>query len=146
MMRVRYTSRTTLFIERLKARKNRAKRDAIYTVSGLIARSAKQSLRVRSGTSRPGAIPHAHTRGGLRVIMFAVDGDRSIIGPIRFPRSKRYNEPAPYIHESGATVIDYRRGMIITFPKRPFMSRTLERLRRKGLIPKQFSASVARII
>ena len=146
MIRARYTSRTTLFIERLKARKNRAKRDAIYSVSGLIARSAKQSLRIRRGASRPGAIPHAHTKGGLRVIMFAVDTNKSIIGPIRFPRSRRYNEPAPHIQEFGSSVIDYRAGKIITFPARPFMSVTLSRLRRKGLIPKQFSASIARII
>jgi hypothetical protein len=57
MIRVRYTSRTTLFFERLKVRKERGKRDAIYSVSGLIARSAKQSLRIRPGSSRPGAIP-----------------------------------------------------------------------------------------
>lgn len=146
MIRVRYTSRTTLFLERLKVRKERGKRDAIYSVSGLIARSAKQSLRIRPGSSRPGAIPHAHTRGGLRVILFAVDRDRSIIGPVRFPRSQRYNEPAPHIQEFGKTVLDLRKGKVINFPKRPFMSRTLERLGRKGLIPKQFSASIARII
>ena len=146
MIRVRYSSKTTLFFERLKAKKNRGKRDAIYSVSGLIARSAKQSLRIRPGPSRPGAVPHAHTRGGLRVIMFAVDRNKSIIGPIRFPRSRKYNEPAPHIHEFGKTVIDLRRGKVVTYAKRPFMSTTLDRLNKKGLIPRQFSASIARII
>lgn len=146
MLRVKYTSRTTLFFERLRVRKNRGKRDAIYSLSGLIVRSAKQSLRVRPGPSRPGAIPHAHTRGGLRVIQFAVDRDKSIIGPIKFARSTRYNEPAPAIHEFGKVVVELRRGRVLKYAKRPFMSKTLERLDRKGLIPKTFSAKIARIL
>lgn len=144
MIRVRYQSRTTLFFEKLKVRVNRSKREAIYSTSGLIARSAKQSLRIRPGASRPGAIPHAHTRGGLRVIQFAVDRNQSIIGPVKFPRSQRFNEPAPHIQEFGATVIDLRRGKVVTYVKRPYMSRTLERLKNK--IPRNFTASVARII
>lgn len=146
MIRVRYSSRTTLFFEKLKVKKNRAKREAIYSVSGLIARSAKQSLRIRPGPSRPGAVPHAHTRGGLRVIRFAVDRNKSIIGPIRFARSRRYNEPAPHIHEFGKVVVDLRRGKVLKFAKRPFMSKTIERLGNKGLIPKTFSAKIARIV
>lgn len=146
MLRVKYTSRTTLFFERLRVKKNRGKREAIYSLSGLIARSAKQSLRVRPGPARPGAIPHAHTRGGLRVIQFAVDRNRSIIGPIKFARSSRFNEPAPAIHEFGKVVVDLRRGRVMKYAKRPFMSTTLKRLNRRGLIPKTFSASIARII
>jgi len=146
MIRVRYTSRTTLFFEKLRVRKERGKKDAIYSVSGLIARSAKQSLRIRPGPSRPGGIPHAHTRGGLRVIRFAVDRNKSIIGPIKFARSRKFNEPAPAIHEFGKVVIDLRRGKVFKYAKRPFMSKTLERLDRTGAIPKQFSASIARIL
>lgn len=139
-------TQTTLFFQKLRVRKDRGKRDAIYAVSGLIARSAKQSLRVRSGPSRPGAIPHAHTRGGLRVINFAVDRNQSIIGPVKFPRSKKFNEPVPSIHEFGKTVVDLRKGKVIVFHKRPYMSATLKRLERRGLIPKTFTARIARIL
>lgn len=143
MLRVSTKSRTVLFLERLKVRKNRAKKGAIYRVSGLIARTTKSSLRVRPGSARPGAIPHAHTRGGLRVIQFAVDRNSSIIGPVRFPRSRQYNEPIPAIHEFGKLVID-QKGRIRKYPARPYMSKALKRLR--GKIPREFSASVARII
>lgn len=144
MLRAKYSSRTSLFFERFRVRKNRAKRDSIYSVSGLIARSARQSLRIRKGPSRAGAIPHAHTRGGLRIIQFAVDGNSSIIGPIRFPRSRQYNQPIPSIHEFGKTVYELFRDRSKTFPQRPYMGPTIKRLGNK--IPRHFSASVARVL
>ena len=146
MLATKWTARTILFFEKLKARKERAKRDAIYSVSGLIAREAKQTLKVRPGTSRPGGVPHAHTRAGLRVIRFAVDRNKSIIGPIRFPGGK-LNEPVPSVHEFGKTVFTIKGAFrLITYPSRPYMIVTLKRLDRQGKIPKQFAVSIARII
>lgn len=147
MLRAKYTSKTSLFFERFRVRKNRAKRDGIYSVAGLIASSAKQSLRIRRGKSRVGAVPHAHTRGGLRIIQFAVDRDRAIIGPVRFPRSRQYNEPVPSIHEFGKVVFTLTGAMRLRkYPERPYMYPTIKRLAKKGKIPRQFSASIARII
>ncbi len=147
MLRAKISSRTTLFFERFRVRKNRGKRDALYQTAGLIARSAKQSLRIRSGRSRAGAIPHAHTRGGLRIIQFAVDGNTAIIGPVRFPRSRQYNAPVPSIHEFGKTVYTLS-GItrIRSYPARPFMGPTLIRLDKRNLIPKQVSASIAKVL
>jgi hypothetical protein len=147
MLRVKYQTRVKLFLQGLRVKKTRAKRNAIFSVSGLIATDAKRSLKVSPGKSKPFAIPKAHTKGGLRVIRFAVrpDGKESIIGPVKFPRSNRFNAAVPSIHEFGKTVIDIRRGKIRNYPPRPYMSRTLERLNRRGEIPKQFAASVARI-
>lgn len=147
MLRAKYSSRTTLFFERFRVRKNRAKREGIYSVAGLIASSAKQSLRIRRGPSRPGAIPHAHTRGGLRMIQFAVDGNRAIIGPVRFPRSRQYNEPVPSIHEFGKLVYTLSGIMRLKkYPERPYMYPTIKRLARRGKLPRNFSAQVAKVL
>lgn len=144
MMRVKYSSRVNIFVQRLKARTERGKRAGLYRVSGLIASSAKQSLRLRPRASRPGTAPHAHTKGGLRVIRFFVDRNTSIIGPIRFPRSRRFNQPVPFIHEKGGLVYSLFSGRFVTYPARPYMSKTIERLRNK--IPKEFSVQMGRII
>lgn len=146
MLSASWRAYTVLFFEKLKARKERAKREAIHAVAALIAREAKQTLKVRPGTSRPGAVPHAHTRAGLRVIRYAVDRNRAIIGPIRFPGGK-LSEPVPSVHEFGKTVFTLKGAYrLITFPARPYMIVTLKRLDRTGKIPRQFSTSIARII
>jgi len=146
LLGVKYSTYTRQFFERLKAAKRRGKREAIYSVSGLIARTAKGMLRLRPGKSRAPAPPHAHTKGGLRVIMFAVDGNTSIIGPIRFPRSKRFVEPVPHVHEFGGTVLDLKKFKVYRYPARPYMSRTLEKLKSNNQIPRQFSVSLGRVL
>lgn len=144
MIAVKYSSRVNIFFQKLKARKERGKQSALYRTSGLVASSAKNSLKVRSGSSRPGAIPHAHTKAGLRVIRFAVDRNTSIIGPLRFPRSRRFNQPIPAIHERGGIVYSLFSGRFVRYPARPFMSKTVERLKDK--IPKEFSIQMGRIV
>lgn len=146
MSRAKFISRSKWFFQRLKARKERGKRDAIYSVSGLIATTAKNMLRLRPGPSRPPAAPHAHTRGGLRLIRFAVDRNTSIIGPIRFPRSNQYNEPIPHVHEFGKTVFSIRRSIFYRFQRRPYMSKALESLKRRGKIPKHFSVRMGKVL
>lgn len=146
MLGVKYSTRLRWYIQSLKARKERGKRDAIYSVSGLIATTAKGMLRMRPGPSRPGASPHAHTRGGLRVIRFAVDRNKSIIGPIRFPHSTQYNQPLPHIHEFGETVYSIRRAMFFRFARRPYMSKAIESLKRRNKIPRNFSVQLGKVL
>jgi len=147
MLRAKLSYRIKLFFERLKAKKERFKRDAIYSTAGLIAREEKQTLKVRSGVSRPGSVPHAHTRAGLRVILFAVDRNRAIIGPVKFSTSNKFSEPVPSIHEFGKTVFQVR-GIfrILHYPERPYAIVTLKRLQRRNKINKQFAAGIARIV
>lgn len=145
-MPAKLRARTTFFLSRLRARKERAKRGAIYSTAGYIATSAKRRLRIRSGRSRRGAAPHAHTRGGLRMIQFAVDGNSAIIGPVKFPRSNKFNEPVPSVHEFAKTVISLRTLRVYKFPERPYMGPTVKSLARRGFLNRRFSAKVARII
>lgn len=138
-------TRTQFFFERLYRRINLGKKEGIYRVSGKIRSEWIKTLRIRRGHSRPGNPPHAHTRGGLRVIKFHVDGDSSIVGPVKFTRSNLFNEPAPHIHEFGKTVRSrFGRSRFYSFPKRPHASRTLERLRRTRVLGREFSVSVAK--
>lgn len=146
MLAAKWRAHTILFFQKLKARKERGKRDALFAAAALIAREAKQTLKVRPGTARPGGVPHAHTRAGLRVIRFAVDRNKAIIGPIRFPGGK-FNEPVPSIHEFGKTVFALKGAFrLVTYPSRPYMIVTVRRIERTGKLPRQFALSIARII
>lgn len=142
---LKYSARTVTFFKQLLVRKNRGKRNAIYGVCGLIRRSAINRLKVRPGPSSEGASPHAHTLGGLRIIRFAVSGNTGIIGPIKFPNSRKYNKPVPAIHEFGGTVFTLGRVFRqVTYKRRPFMSKTIEVLRSR--IPKEFSVQLGKVI
>ena len=146
MMRANFQVRTTYFFHALRARKRRAVREGIYSVAGLVATAARRRLRVRPGSSRPGASPHAHTRGGLREIRFAVNGNTAIVGPIKFPRTQ-FNRPVPNIHEFGGDAQQQSiRARLFRYPARPYMGPTLESLKKRGRINKQFAVSVARVM
>lgn len=144
MIRAKYSARVNVFFQRLKARKERGKQSALFRVSGLVRSSVIQSLKIRPGSSSAGAIPHAHTKAGLRVVRFAVDRNVSIIGPIKFPRSRRTNQPLPGLMERGGFVLNLFSGRFATYPARPYMSRTIERLKDK--IPREFSIQMGRIV
>lgn len=150
MFRVKYSTQLKLYFNQLRVKKERGKRNAIYSVSGLIRTDAKRSLKISSGKSKPGGIPKAHKGkdGGLRAIAFAVrpDNKESMIGPIKFPRSNRFNAPVPHIHEFGKTVMDLYRFKIRRYPKRPYMSRTILRLQKRNAIPKEFAVSLAKVL
>lgn len=138
-------SQTFSFMNKLRVRKNRAKKDALYSVCSLLRRDAINRLKLRPGPSRPGSSPHAHRRNGLRLIRFAVSGDTGIIGPIKFPNSNKYNKPVPAIHESGGTVFTI--GSVfkqLTFPKRPYMSKTVES--RGPRLSKDFAIQLGRVL
>lgn len=138
-------ARTVTFFKQLRVRKDRGKRRAIFSVCGLIRTNARNRLRVRPGPARPGAAPHAHTRAGLRVIRFHVSGNTGIIGPVKFPSSRKFNKTIPEIHEFGGQAIGVGKFFkVFNFPRRPYMSKTVKALRTK--IPKEFSVQMGRIL
>lgn len=142
---LKLSARTVTFFKQLKARAQRGKRDAIYSVCGLIRRDAINRLRIRPGASNPPASPHAHTKAGLRVIDFHVSGNTGIVGPRKFPSSNQYNEPVPAVHEFGKQVITLGKAFrMVSFPKRPYMSKTVERLKTK--IPREFSIQLGKVL
>lgn len=142
---LKYQARTVTFFKQLKARVKRGKRAAIYSVCGLIRRDAINRLRVRPGPSRPPASPHAHTRAGLRVIDFHVSGNTGIVGPRKFPSSNQFNEPVPAVHEFGKQVVTLGRAFrMVSYPKRPYMSKTVQNLR--GKIPREFSIQMGKVL
>ena len=142
---LKLSARTVTFFKQLKVRAKRAKRNALYSVCGLLRRDAINRLKVRPGKSTPPGSPHAHTRGGLRVIDFHVSGNTGIIGPRKFPSSNKYNKPVPAIHEFGGEVFSLgKKFRQYSFPARPYMSKTVEKLAPK--LPKQFAVQMGRII
>lgn len=142
---LKLSARTVTFFKQLKVRVQRGKRNAIYSVCGLIRRDAINRLKVRPGRSRPPASPHAHTKGGLRLIDFHVSGNTGIIGPRKLPSSNRYTKPVPAIHEFGGQVFSIGRTVrSYAYPARPYMSKTVEKLGPR--IPKEFSVQMGRII
>lgn len=102
-------------------------------------------MRTRDGASRPGTPPHAHTRGGLRVIKFDADvkADAGLVGPVKFPGSNFFNEPVPHIHEFGGEYVSRR--SIATYPERSFMWGPTKKLIRRGKIIKRYSVALGRL-
>lgn len=128
--------------KKIKDGKNRG----LYRVAGLIRTSAKRSMRLRPGPSRAGSPPHAHTRAGLRQIMFHVDQNQSaaLVGPVKFSRYNSLSEPVPHVQEFGGTFLSVRKPK--TYPERSYMGHTLKKLHREGKIPRQFVVSMGRIL
>ena len=142
---LKLSARTISFFKQLKSNLKRSKRDAIYRVCGLIRRDAINKLKVRPGSSTPPAAPHAHTKAGLRVIDFHVDGNTGIIGPRKFPNSNDESQPVPATHEFGLQVFTTKGPFkLISYPKRPYMGKTVERL--KGKIPREFSIQIGKVL
>lgn len=139
------SARTVTFFKQLKASLKRSKRDAIYRVCGLIRRDAINRLKVRPGASIPPAAPHAHTKAGLRVIDFHVDGNTGLVGPRKFPTSNKESEPVPSTHEFGKQVFTTKgKFKLIKYPKRPFMGATVDHLKNK--IPREFSIQLGKVL
>jgi hypothetical protein len=134
------------YISRFITKYRRATDRGLHRISGLIATACKRNLRVRRGSSRPGSPPHAHTRGGLRVIMFFVRKLTSWIGPVKFPRAGTLSAPVPHVHEFGGNFFRFRINAWVRYPKRSYMEYTLERLNRSGAIPKTFVATTRKLL
>lgn len=142
---LKLSARTISFFKQLKVKAKRAKRDALYSICGLLRRNAINRLKLRPGPSRPPAAPHAHTRGGLRVIAFHVSGNTGIIGPIKFPNSNKLNKPVPAVHEFGGQVFSTGKTFrTYIYRRRPYMSKTVEEMGPK--LPKEFAIQMGKII
>lgn len=134
-------AKVTFYASKLIAPVRRGTPDALAKTAAMIRREARRTLKIRSGTSRPGSVPHSHTAGGLRVIMYNVYSNGAIIGPVKFV-SSNFLTTVPGLHEHGG-VGRTQRGWT-RYPKRPFMSTTLKRVRSR--IPREFSTSLARYL
>ena len=146
MFAVKYSAHFINYFQKLTHHVRVAKNRALYRTAGYISTAAKRSMRLRVGSSRPGTPPHAHTRQGLRVIQFIVDesAGAALIGPIKFPNSRFFNEPVTYIQEFGGVFIS-RRGYW-TYPERSYMYYTLKKLAASGKLSNEFSYSMARVL
>lgn len=143
---MKYSAKTIWYFQKLNQRVKVGKSRAIFRVAAYIRTSAKRSMRLRSGPSQAPAPPHAHTKAGLRAIEFAVDPslESAIVGPVKFPGSNFFDSPVPHIHEFGGSYL--ARTGIYQYPQRPYMSTTLKRLHASGVIPRQYSASLAEVL
>lgn len=141
---MKYTGKIQFFFQKLIRRIRYAEGKSLYRVAGLIRVTAKRTMRKRAGPSSPGTPPHVHTEMGLREIYFSVFGNHAIIGPVKFPGSNQYNEPVPHVHEFGGTYTS--RFYYNHFPERPYMSVALKKLHEKGLISREFSAVMAKVL
>lgn len=141
---MRFTVRTQYFFQKLNKRIKDAKIQGLYRVCGLIRSATRRSLRIAKGPSSPGKPPHAHTSGGLRIISFAVNGNTGMIGPDKFSGSNTLNEPVTFVQEFGGT-FSSKWGYKL-YPERSYMNSTLNRLHAQGLIGKEFSTTIAKVL
>ena len=143
MLGVKYSGKVIYFFDKLSMKVRVEKNNMLYRLAGYVRTTARRTIRERPGPSTPGKPPHAHMREGLRNIQFAVNGDQAVIGPVKFPWSNWFNEPTPHIHEFGGTY--FSRTAIADYPQRPYMSVALQKLRDRGIIPRQISATIATV-
>lgn len=145
---MRFRSRVQLFFNSLKVRYKNSRRHALFQVCGLIRKAERESIRNRRGPSRPLKPPHAHVKGGLRVINFDVRGSQGIIGPRKFRNSRFFNRPVPNIHEKGGLAVgtSFRRRTQARYPERSFAYSTVKKLQRKGKIASTFRVSMRNTI
>ncbi len=147
MLALKYSGRVIYFFRQFHHRVKVGKNKALYRTAGLIRSACIKTIRVSPNPSSPEKPVHSRTRGGIRLIRFSVSSmeDSAIIGPIKFAWSNKWDEPIPHIHEFGGTFAS-RFSYFATYPKRSYMGHTLDKLRRQGVIPRQFAASIARIL
>ena len=136
---LRLNAKFKSFGPRFIARKNRGKHDALTSEAARYRRAERNLLRIVRGPARAGAAPHAHTRSGLRFILFHVSGNTALIGPVRFPA--RMSRPAPNVHEKGGLVTFFRPFPEVAFyPRRPFAEKVVKRL--GPTTPKKFAVTL----
>jgi len=137
---IRYSAKFKSYLNRFRVRKNRAVKEAIYSVAAMHRRKLISLFRLRPGPSREGAAPHAHTRGGLRIVRFAVDRNVAVVGSIKFPNTGA-SKAIPGVHEFGKTVLIFRPfPHIVSYKPRPAASKAVEALRDRT--PKHFAVTL----
>lgn len=142
---MKYSAKFLFLTNKLAKKAKIGTNRALYRVAGLIRTTERRAIRVRPGAGRAPSPPHAHTQGGLRVIEFAVTGNRAVIGPKKFPGSNFWNSPVPHIHEFGGQYVS-RKGALARYPQRSYAGATLKRLMDKGKITKEFSVTIAEVL
>lgn len=148
MIYTKYSARIIFYVQKFTNKVKIAENKGLYRVAGLIRTATKRSMRTRPGPSVAPKPPHAHTtpEQGLRAIKFDVNSQttRAIIGPIKFPGSGYFDEPATYIQEFGG--IFRSRRAVAKYPSRSYMYSTVKRLAERGKIAKEFSVGIGEII
>lgn len=97
-----------------------------------ISKSAKQSMILAKGASKPGTPPHVHQGKLKRSIRYAVEKDDAVVGP-SYAAIKSGGRP-PWLgsmHERGGTFKGKKKGTTRYVPARPFMAPALEEARRR---------------
>ena len=152
MFTIKYQARIQFYFQKFTKHVKVAENRGLYRVAGYIRTATKRSMRLRTGASTPGKPPHAHvaSNSGLRAIQFNVNSTttQAIIGPVKFPGSNYFNEPATYIQEFGGVFTgSFRtRRKPARFPERSYMYSTVKRLAEQGKIAKEFAVSIAELM
>ena len=107
------------------------KREALMKAGAFVRTAARDSIRKRKGTSKPGSPPHSHAGHLRRLLLFAVDrqAETVVIGPLPFKEAQ-----APALLEAGGQTVRrvrYRSGRSyrrrLTYRRRPFMGPAADR-------------------
>lgn len=143
---MRFRARIVTFFDKLKKRVKVAGHDGLNRTCALIRRESIEKMRHRPGASRVGSPPHNHIRPGLKAIVYHVDGNEGLVGPLKFRGSKFFNRPVPNIHEFGgvAVGISFGRNTLARYPERSFMYSAVKNLQRKKKIGNEFKIGFRR--
>lgn len=141
-MQLKFLFKGIFYLQKFQYYKDKAKYSGLSRVVAYIRGACIRTLRVSKRTAPPEHPPYAKKRGGLRAIEGAVYTNGGIIGPVKFPASNFFDSPVPHIHEFGGTFIS--RVGYAKYAKRSYMNYTLQQLRRRGALPKEFAVGMAR--
>jgi len=111
-------ARGRLNTTQLRRKAERGKYRGLGHAAGAVRLIAKRSIRKRKKASRPGTPPSTQTKRLPAAILYAVEPDRAVIGPVA-----SIVGTAGEAHEHGGR---YKRE---NYPQRPFMAPALDKAR-----------------
>ena len=117
---------------RVRRAVDRAKRSVLSKAGAFVRRRARQLIRPRRRSARPGEPPSSHTGLLRRFIYFGYERESEsvVVGPVPFPGRQPYGPrtTVPEVLETGGTVTAAEDGEQVTrnYPGHPFMSPALE--------------------
>ena len=142
---------TKLFFDKPKVIRavNRAKKGGLSRAGGWIRKTARQSMRVRKGSSPPGQPPYAHTRLLKDFLFYSWDQrtESVVIGPAKLHRRRRgRRSTVPNLLEFGGSTRrpDYWRGAKkkMHIAPRPYMGPALQKADQAGVLMDAWRNSV----
>jgi len=142
-MSLKLTFKAIFYAQKFSYKIKKTSQRGLSYICGYIRTSARRNIRISKRASAPGSPVHSRGRGGLRLIEYAVYSNGGVIGPVKFAGSNFFNQPIPFIHEFGGTFISLKG--YFSYPKRSYMSYTLNQLQAKGVLLKQFSYQMGTI-